>query len=103
MGYRKTLGIEGLWGQFYVDWDLTSGNAFEAFMLKRQEMLPITLAHQRILGGHIGPRDPILGHDPHGPLWIPSPHLGIPGQALQRVPSPPELGGVHRHLERMLA
>ena len=23
-----------------VDWDLTSGNAFEAFMFKRQEMLP---------------------------------------------------------------
>ena len=27
-------------GQSYVDWDLTSGNAFEAFMLKRQEIEP---------------------------------------------------------------
>ena len=27
-------------GQTYVDWDLTSGNAFEAFMFKRQEVEP---------------------------------------------------------------
>ena len=58
-GARAAWGIEGLWGsnqdqaretllqelfpdvgQTYVDWDLTSGNAFEAFMFKRQEMLP---------------------------------------------------------------
>ena len=56
-GARAAWGIEGLWGshqdraretllqelfpdvgQNYVDWDFTSGNSFEAFMLKRQEM-----------------------------------------------------------------
>ena len=116
-GARAAWGIEGLWGshqdqaretllqelfpdvgQAYVDWDLTSGNAFEAFIFKRQEMEP-----DERLGGHIGQRDSIHGQNPHGPLLTPSPHLGIPGQALQRVPSPPELGVVHRHLERMLA
>ena len=105
-GARAAWGIEGLWGsrqdkarenilqelfpdlgEPYVDWDPTYGSALEVFMSKRQE----AASDER----------PV--HYPQGSLWPSSPNLGPPGQALQQDPPPPELGGVHRHHERMRA
>ena len=116
-GARAAWGIEGLWGshqdqaretllqelfpdvgQAYVDWDLTSGNAFEAFMLKRQEIerderpsLWRTNGTWEVTSDRETPSMGMIHMAHYGSL---PPHLGIPGQALQRVPSPPELGRV---------
>ena len=106
-GARAAWGIEGLWGSRQVKAREHILQEIEAFMFKRQEIEPDerpslsrTNGAWEVTSDRETPSMGMIHMAHYGPL---PPHLGPPGQALQRVSSPPELGGVHRHRERMLA
>ena len=117
-GARAAWGIEGLWGsrqdqareiilqelfsdvgQTNVDWDLTSGNASEAFMFKRQEVEPDerpalwrTNGAWEVTSDRETPSMGMIHMARYGPL---PPIWDLLDKPSNETPSLPELGGIH--------